>query len=178
MYEIIEAIWLILPAYAANGLAPFVKFLPNRHAIDSGYKLGKMPLFGQTKTWEGFLLGVFFACLVSFIQYLAKPFLPFHLAPQPLLIVEMTPLLGLVIGAGAMCGDLFGSFIKRRIGIKSGSPLPLLDQLDFLAGSLFLSSFFVSIKLEWIVWLAILTTLLHYTASFIGFKLGIKNQPW
>ena len=31
---------------------------------------------------------------------------------------------------GSLFGDMFMSFFKRRIGLKRGAPLPVVDQLD------------------------------------------------
>jgi CDP-diglyceride synthetase len=37
--------------------------------------------------------------------------------------------IGAIIGALAMVGDLFSSFVKRRLGLRSGSPALGLDQV-------------------------------------------------
>ena len=42
------------------------------------------------------------------------------------------PLIGFLLGFGALLGDALGSFIKRRMGIGRGKPAPILDQIDFL----------------------------------------------
>lgn len=178
LYSFVEALWFILPAYAANGLAPLVRFFPKRHPIDFGKRLAGRPVFGKSKTWEGFLIGIVLAGLIGWIQQIAYPWLPWELSPVQLDIIPMSPLLGLWIGFGAMSGDLFGSFLKRRFGLKPGDPAPLLDQLDFVFGSLLSLSLFFSIKPEWILWLVVLTPLLHWISSFLGFRLKLKSRPW
>ncbi len=179
LYTLVEAFWLILPAYAANGLTPFIGLKKKLHPIDGGRRFyDGRPVLGNGKTWEG----LFFACtisvLISIVQVVAYPYLPFYLSPVPLDIIPMNPLLGFFLGLGAMVGDITGSFIKRRLNIPRGGHAPILDQLDFLLGSLFFVSFFVRLKQSWIILLVVMTPLLHYSANFIGYKLGVKKQPW
>jgi CDP-2,3-bis-(O-geranylgeranyl)-sn-glycerol synthase len=174
---LIEAIWLILPAYAANGLVPLVRFFKT-HPIDFGKKFANRPLFGATKTWEGFIAGCFIAMAIATLEMFAFPYLPFDQAPITLTIVKMSPLLGFLLGFGAMTGDLIGSFIKRRLGIPSGKPAPILDQEDFLIFSLFFASAFIQLKWQWAVLLLIITPILHYIACIIGYILKVKKEPW
>src|SRR5207245_8076127 len=49
---------------------------------------------------------------------------------------------GIMIAMGTVLGDLVGAFLKRRIRIKPGSPLPIVDQLDFVFGGLLLGQVF------------------------------------
>lgn len=175
VYTLVEAIFLILPAYAANG---FVPILGGRRPIDFGRKFRGRPLFGPGKTWEGFASGVAIAVVISLVEMLALPYLPFSASPVPLTIVAMTPLLGFLLGLGAMLGDLAGSFIKRRLGIPRGGSAPLLDQEDFLVGGLLLASVAVIVKWEWVVLLLILTPIFHWIASYTGYLLRIKREPW
>jgi CDP-2,3-bis-(O-geranylgeranyl)-sn-glycerol synthase len=83
-----------------------------------------------------------------------------------------------MLGFGAMTGDSVGSFIKRRFDLKRGQKAPLLDQLDFLFGALLMASLFVTIKLEWIILLTVITPLIHLVASIIAYRLKVKKEPW
>ncbi len=178
LYSFIEALWLILPAYAANGLTPLIGKKGSLHRVDFGKRFMGEPLLGKGKSWEGLFFGSFVGALVATIQMLAFPYLPFEMSPLELMVVPMTPLLGLLLGAGALTGDVAGSFIKRRLGIKRGQSAPLLDQLDFLAGALLFSGVLVSVKLEWVIMLFVITPVIHIAASLIGFRAGIKKNPW
>jgi CDP-2,3-bis-(O-geranylgeranyl)-sn-glycerol synthase len=178
VFNLVEAIWLILPAFAANGLAPLVGLMNGLHPIDGGRKLGKRRLLGNGKTWEGLVFGSLVGMAIGAVEMLANPYLPWGLSEVPLTIVPMTPLLGLVLGFGSMAGDVAGSFLKRRMGRERGAPFPLLDQLDFLAGALIAASLLITIKLEWILLLAVLTPVLHLTANVIGYRIGVKKTPW
>ena len=182
IFTLVEGLWIILPAYAANGLAPLVKFKKNLHPIDGNKIFLGKPLFGFGKTWEGFFLGVFVAIIISIVEMLAFPYLPWQLSEEihgvTLNIIPMTPLLGFLLGFGTMFGDLCGSFIKRRLGLARGRPFPVLDQDDFVVGAFVFASFLVAIEISWIVLYLIITPIFHWIASFIGYKLKIKKEPW
>jgi len=175
IYSLIEAIWLILPAYAANSFAT----LPRGHRrMDFGRNLGGRPLFGQGKTWEGFLFGIAVAAAIAFIQQQAYPYLPWDASPVALSIVPMSAYLGILLGLGAMTGDLIGAFIKRRLNMKRGQSAPVLDQLDFIAGSLLVASLLITIQWEWIIVLAVLTPAVHLIANAGGYVLKVKKEPY
>jgi CDP-2,3-bis-(O-geranylgeranyl)-sn-glycerol synthase len=178
IFNLVEAFWLLLPAYAANGLIPLVGLKRNLHPIDGGRMLGKSRLFGDGKTWEGFFLGLVIAVIIATVEMLAFPYLPWELSVVPLMIVPMSPIIGLVIGLGAILGDLAGSFIKRRLNRPRGSPLPLLDQLDFLLGAFLFAAIIVPVKLEWVLLMMVITPVIHLTANLIGFRLRVKKTPW
>lgn len=83
------------------------------------------PAVSPNKTWAGLIGGVIVASLFAGLLH-AQAGLPFRLAAA-------TPLLG----ALAVLGDLYESWLKRRAGVKdSGSLLPghggVLDRLDGL----------------------------------------------
>lgn len=178
IYTLVEALWLVLPAYAANGLTPLVGLCKNLHPIDGRRKLWGQPLFGLGKTWEGLLFGTFIGGLIGLIEMLAYPYLPFGISPVSLNIVSMSPLLGLLLGFGAMSGDLAGSFIKRRLKIPRGKPAPILDQEDFLAGALAFSLLLISLDADSVILLAVITPVIHIVANGIGYLLKVKKQPW
>jgi len=178
IYGLVEAVWLILPAYAANGLAPLSKFLGRTHAIDGGRELRGNPIFGSGKTWEGFFVGVLSAVAVALIEQTAFPYLPWSLSTVQLQIVPMGWQTGLLLGVGTMFGDLCGAFVKRRLGLKRGHPVPGLDQLDFIAGSMFFVSIAVALRWEWVLILALLTPFVHLLANAIAYLLKVKKEPY
>lgn len=178
IYTLVEALYLILPAYAANGLTPLVGLRKGLHPIDGGKKFRGQQLFGEGKTWEGLVFGTLMGGLIGLVEMLAYPYLPFDISPVPLNIIPMSLFLGLLLGFGAMCGDLGGSFIKRRLKIPRGKPAPILDQEDFLAGALLFSLLLVAIEAGWVILLVVITPVIHITANILGYLLKVKKQPW
>lgn len=182
IFTFVEGLWILLPAYAANGLAPLVKFKKNLHPIDSNKKLGGKPLFGPGKSWEGLLVGVTVAVIIALVQQLAYPFLPWHLSEDihgvALYIAPMSSALGFLLGLGAMTGDLVKSFFKRRLGLDRGRPAPVIDQDDFVLGGFLFASLLVPIRFSWVILYLIITPIFHWIACFIGYKLGVKKEPW
>lgn len=175
IYTFVEAVWILWPAYGANGLCMLAR---GKRSIDGGRVWRGKQIFGSGKTWEGLLFGVFIGALVGTIQMLTYPFLPWGLSPVALSLVPMTPLIGALIGLGALLGDIGGSFIKRRLNISRGKPAPVLDQLDFIAGMLITLAIIYPVKWEWVAILAVMTPAIHITANFIAYKLKLKNVPY
>lgn len=181
IFTLVEGLWIILPAYAANGFAPLAKYFKT-HPIDMGRSIGGKRILGDGKSWEGLAIGVGIAVVISVIHMLAFPFLPWGLSEEvhgvTLNIVQMGPLLGLLLGIGAMMGDIVASFAKRRIGLARGSSVPVLDQDDFLLGAFIFASLIVAIEISWVILYMIITPLFHLLACVIGFKLKIKKVPY
>jgi CDP-2,3-bis-(O-geranylgeranyl)-sn-glycerol synthase len=68
------------------------------------------PLFGTSKTIRGIIVSLLVTALAA-----------------PILGLEWR--IGLLIGAAAMAGDLFSSFLKRRLGMPPSSRATGLDQI-------------------------------------------------
>jgi len=144
-------------------------------------------VLGPSKTWSGFLAGGFGAIPFGLIEawaILAAPpnwkLVPV-LAPSVLAAVPVVALLTF----GAMTGDAFGSFLKRRLGRESGTRTLLLDQLPFVLvpiglGFVAYPSVFVPVFVSgWgILWLLFFTLGLHTLFNWIGYKAGLKKVPW
>jgi phosphatidate cytidylyltransferase len=110
----------------------------------TGSTLGRhkmIPRISPKKTWEGTIGGVLLAVLTSCLF--------FHFWEAPLGRHGMTMghavILGLLLGAAAVVGDLAESLIKREAGVKDSShwlpghsgALDLIDSLLFTAPLLF-----------------------------------------
>lgn len=174
LFEIAYSLYFIMPAYLANA---FPVIFGGGHPIDGGRTLndGK-PLFGPHKTVRGFLAGLTTGAIVSFVFNAAFQYdLP----------------LGFMLSLGALTGDLLHSFIKRRLGIPAGSPLPVADQLDFVLGALFFSIFISHSQpplyvlpippptfLTTAVIVIIVTPPIHLLTNFLAYLVGVKKTPW
>jgi CDP-2,3-bis-(O-geranylgeranyl)-sn-glycerol synthase len=169
--EIFNAVWFILPAWIGNMLA--CTFGGGR-PIDGGRTfVDGYPILGKGKTVRGLAVGILSAIIVASLQSIVK--------------YTFDPLIfGFLMGSGAMLGDMVKSFFKRRLNIQSGRPLPLLDQLDFVAGALVMYYVFGPsvlrnfYPLTWtaIVIIVILTPLAHLSLNALGYKLGLKDVWW
>jgi CDP-2,3-bis-(O-geranylgeranyl)-sn-glycerol synthase len=83
-----------------------------------------------------------------------------------------------------MLGDIVAAFFKRRLGLKRGAPLFVIDQLDFVIGSWLLTMLLAP---EWfwenftptiILIVLIITPILHRLTNIIGYRIGAKREPW
>ena len=163
---IIKSLIFILPSYVANG-APVLssKLFTHRHPIDMGKVLwDSRRILGDGKTYEGFFIGLSAGILTGYVLEIVG----YH-------TVEGAAVLSL----GTMIGDIAGSFIKRRLNIKRGGKAPLLDQLTFLYFALLLYHVvFDKIEFTEVIFLSIITPLLHRFTNYIAYKLGLKDNPW
>jgi len=175
IYEIAYALWFILPAYIANA---FPVILGGGLAIDMGRKLpdGK-PIFGSHKTVRGFIAGLIAGILTSVVQTVA---LQYSTWSDFVLPFQFNILIGSMIALGALVGDLVHSFIKRRMGLVEGSPLPVADQLDFVLGAILFSLPVSSspLPLLTLVLVILITPPIHLLTNFTAYLLGVKKTPW
>lgn len=158
------ALWFILPAYVANA-TPVV--LGGGKQIDGGKKFTDgRPIFGAGKTWGGLVAGIATGTMIGLVQGLIAEDFSHYL------------LLGFLLALGALFGDLLGSFIKRRLGLKRGDAAPGLDQLGFVLVALLLASLVTLPRWEVILTILIITPPIHLITNFVGYKLGFKSRPY
>lgn len=175
---VVTAIWAMLPAYVPNNVAVLIGGGP---PIDGGRTWRGARLLGDGKTWRGLAGGTLAGLLLAIGLSAAVPsvndFLGLSLGGFPLAAAVALP-------AGAMLGDIAGSFVKRRTGRARGAAFPVLDQLDFVVGALGLA--FLGAP-RWaagtftpavVVAVVVLTPVLHFLTNGIGYALGLKQEPW
>ncbi|WP_048147117.1 CDP-2,3-bis-(O-geranylgeranyl)-sn-glycerol synthase [Pyrococcus abyssi] len=168
MNPIFEAFWYILPAYFANS-SPVV--LGGGTPIDFGKKWrdGRR-IFGDGKTWRGFFGGITVGTVVGTIQHLMFPGYYGSLK----LAVGVAFLLSL----GALVGDLIGSFIKRRLNMPRGYPAVGLDQWGFLISALCFAYPLRTIPTGEVLFLLVVTPVIHWLANVFAYRMKWKNVPW
>ena len=176
------AIYFMLPAYLANVSAlAFGGGTPVD--LKRNFTDGRR-LLGDGVTWRGTIIGIFIGTMVAIIQGLIFGYYGdvFSILPGWVTIEGLIPagaaewlFLGLALSVGALLGDAAGSFIKRRIKLERGRPAPVLDQLDFVVGALLLASLVVSIPLNLVVLIIIISMVLHLAANSIAYFLGMKD---
>lgn len=153
----------ILPAWVANG-APVI--FGGGRPVDLGRKLGGRRIFGDHKTIRGLATGILSGFIVAGAMSIYFPEL---LAT------------GILLTIGAHAGDLFGSFVKRRLNKKEGASWALFDQYLFLAFALLFALPFVSgtqLSLPGAVVIVVLTGMLHKATNVMAHRAKIKKVPW
>jgi hypothetical protein len=119
-FELVDVLYyvvvlqLLILLMLANGAPVVAKRIFGKNfaqPLDWNIKfVDSQPLFGTSKTIRGILAAI---SITS--------------AAAPLL--GLSPLIGLVVATTAMAGDLFSSFLKRRIGLQPSSKAVGLDQI-------------------------------------------------
>ena len=179
-------VWLFLPAMIPNTTAVYFG-KKSKTKIDFGKTWRGKRIFGDGKSWGGFFGGAITGVLLGF------------------LIIGIDNLFGvgdnggygpywsnlgvlICLAFGSLLGDLTGAFIKRRLGMERGQKAPILDQYDFVAGSLLLTfAFFPSFIIDnyidgWhiaaLIFILLITFFLHRVVNIIGYLMGVKKEPW
>ncbi len=149
----IDSLWYILPAYIAN-MSPVI--FGGGKPLDFNKKFvdGKR-ILGNHKTIKGFVAGVICGTAMG--------------------IAQGRVLQGILLSLGAMIGDIVGSFIKRRLNIEEGGPVPLLDQEGFLIFSILLTYPIENIGIYSVIFLLFLTPLLHKGTNVVAYYLKLKE---
>lgn len=170
---ITKAVWLMLPAYIAN---PTAVVFGGGTPIDFGknWRDGKR-ILGDGKTFRGLIGGTACGIIVGVMQMNV---------PSQWSLGSFTLTAIITLSFGALLGDMMKSFFKRRAGFERGAELPLIDQLDFVAGAWVLTYIFDPVWFSdnftfWIIiTVLILTPLLHRLTNIIGYYIKLKKEPW
>lgn len=163
---LMQMLALMVPCYVANASPVVVaRLVKRRHPLDFGRKfIDGRRVLGDGKSIEGFFAGILSGSLAGWFMSL------WGIGSLPG---------AAVLSIGTMLGDAFGSFVKRRLGLERGAPVPLLDQLAFLLTAMLLYWFFIdTINFVIAVILVIITPPIHMISNFFAYKLGLKSEPW
>ncbi len=123
-------------------------------------------ILGKNKTFRGFFFGWIIGILVGLVEGFVFGFVQYSF-----MFSILTPL-------GALCGDLAGAFIKRRLNIDPGGLFPVVDQVDFAVGAIFFSLPLAFVTLDLAVAVMLITPPIHLFTNFLAFKLKLKSNPW
>jgi hypothetical protein len=112
--QLLHILQLLVLMTLANGTPIVAKKIFGRHfsfPLDAGtIFFDGRPLFGPSKTIRGILISVFITT-----------------ASAPLIGLDLT--IGAIVAGAAMAGDLFSSFVKRRLNSPPSSQALGLDQV-------------------------------------------------
>jgi CDP-2,3-bis-(O-geranylgeranyl)-sn-glycerol synthase len=174
--EFIKALLIIFPAYAANGFPPLANGKKPMDLKKNWFDRNR--IFGNGKTFEGFALGLFIGFLIGALEAYLYPDLNAYAMQFGVTLPLINLFIGFMISLGALCGDLGGSFIKRRFRLKRGADFPLLDQWNFIIGAVLFAMWFTEITVWMLLIMLLITPLVHRIANIIAHKLKIKKEPW
>ena len=169
--NILDLILFLIPPYLANS-TPVVFGGGATIDMNKRWSDGRR-IFGKSKTIKGFISGVLFGTIGGILIALVYPISYF---PN-----ENAQMIGsFLLSLGTMCGDLMGSFIKRRINVQEGKQFVLDSWLFIVIAIIFTipvltKEFYDPLGLGIIL---ILTVILHPLTNRIANALGIKKVPW
>ena len=154
---------LLLLIIIANGAPIIGQYLLQhrlRYSIDGGIPLfDGRPVLGPTKTFRGVIFSIVFTA--SFSPVLGLPLKT-----------------GLIIAALAMLGDIFSSFIKRRLGYPPSAMALGLDQIPESLFPLLVVFRQYHIAIEDVFFLVLTFIVVELVVSRILFRFHIRNKPY
>lgn len=154
---------LLLLLALANGTPVIInEFLGRRlsYPMDGGVKfVDGQPLFGSSKTIRGILFSVLATA-----------------AGAPVVGLEWK--IGMAIGSVAMAGDLFSSFLKRRMRLLAGSKATGLDQVPESLFPLLACRHTLSLSVLDIAVAVAFFFLGEVLLSILFYKLHLRERPY
>jgi CDP-2,3-bis-(O-geranylgeranyl)-sn-glycerol synthase len=173
LIEILKLIYFLLPAYFADMAPVFFKksLLSLDKPLDYGLKLRRHDIFGPHKTVRGVIVGIVVGTIVFYFQKALG-------IDSIIKYEEYSMLLGFLLSAGAISGDLVKSLIKRRLNISAGSSFYIADQADAVIGALFFASLILDFTWFQISFMIISTVIFKIMINHLAFYLHIRNEKW
>ena len=163
LYDLLIAVYVAIPTYVANSTPVLLGGGP---PIDRGREfVDGRRIFGTNKTVKGFTYGLLLGSAAGLAE--AILFRNYLLVPA-----------GILASLGALLGDLLGAFLKRRLDIQPGHPLPVVDQLDFILGALVLVSPLLNVTTGAVLILVIATVPIHLFSNAVAYMLRLKKRLW
>lgn len=154
---------LLLLIIIANSTPVFIRFCLEKRldtALDFGLMLADgQRLFGASKTWRGLAGASLTTALAAWL--LGYP-----------------ALIGCAVALLALLGDLFSSFIKRRLAMQPGSMALFLDQIPESLLPAFILMHEFALSLKEIAFLVIGFIIIELVLSRIFFMLGVRKSPY
>ena len=117
------------------------------------------PVFGNSKTLRGLLGSLLVTTAIA-------------------LLLDLPPAIGLLIATGAMAGDLFSSFVKRRLGMRPSSQAIGLDQIPEALFPLLLVMQEFQLSITAVLSATLIFVLLEMTLSPLLHKLHLRDTPY
>lgn len=183
----IGALWLFAPLLFAAGVAAVVQkrnwLRWARRPVDGGRTWRGRRIFGDNKTWRGFLVAVVASAAFATLQARGLVDVAADLRAVDWAEIPAAPF-GAAMGLGAMLGELPNSFVKRRLDIAPGTTTTgarsvlfyLWDQIDLLTGAWPSIWPWVQPSLLLVAASFALALLVHPLLSLIGWLVGARTS--
>lgn len=156
-----------------------------RVPLDGGVTWRGVPIFGENKTWAGFVvLPVALALTFAGLRWAVEWSPTWREGVWPLSVGEYA-ILGGWTGLGFMIGELPNSFIKRRLGVAPGAAPRsgvmrlfgfVVDRLDSITGAFVAQAIVVPVGGWYAVYLLLVGPGLHWGFSALLYYLGVKGR--
>jgi len=180
MILILKVFFLMLPAYFSNMAPVFVK---NKFSfldvpVDFNKSFFGQPIFGRNKTIRGFLAGIIFSIIIVALQ---KLLFQYNFIREISLINYSQVnifFLGFLFGFGALFGDLIKSFFKRRFEIIPSDSVKIIDQLDYVVGSLFFISIVYIPPVDIIILVMVVSLILTIVFNHLAYYFHFRKEKW
>jgi CDP-archaeol synthase len=133
-------------------------------------------LFGRNKTWRGALVMLTGVLLATGVFW---GWMPDSIQDESWLVV------GALIGAGTVLGELPNSFLKRRLGIAPGErrltpggvALIVYDQADFVPAIAIALLPVWTMPLDTLVLGFVAVAAIHFGVNVVGYWIGARTAP-
>jgi hypothetical protein len=180
-----KARWVFLPVLgAALAHAPVLRFdllRALKRPIDGGATLRGRRVLGDNKTWRGAAAmsgGVLAATVLLWRSEWYRQRLPAEIRNAP------PALVGALLGASVVVGELPNSFAKRQLDIAPGdqrkSPagvaISLFDQADFVLAAWLLLLPVYRMSAREAIGVAAVVTSIHLPMNVIGYAIGARES--
>lgn len=177
---LLKIILFLLPAYFAN-MAPILvknKFLFINIPVDFNKTLFGQPIFGKNKTVRGFIAGIIASIGIVWIEQML-----FHFDfMKKLSLINYDQqnflILGFLFGFGTLFGDLIKSFFKRRLKIDPGQSIKIIDQIDYVVGSLFFISVVYVPSLDIVILSIFISLILTIMINHLAYYFHFRDEKW
>lgn len=165
----LQITWIFLPPAFAN-MAPVLFQKINFLNTSINKKL-----FGDHKTYRGFFFGALLSIIIAFLQSRMSALTKRIelLDYQSINIIVF----GLLVAIGALLADLLKSYLKRKFKIRPGKSLPILDQIDWIIGAIIVLSFYINLKIDFILYSILILGTLHFLTNIVSYHLKIRKTP-
>jgi CDP-archaeol synthase len=161
--QILIVLKLLILLSVANGVPVIAKRIMGGHLawpLDGGVRfVDGHPLFGASKTIRGAVLAVATTGVAA-------------------LLLGLTISTGLIVGAGAMAGDLLSSFIKRRLALQPSSRATGLDQIPESLGPVLMCWHELDLTAADVVAVVGIFLVGEIVLSRVLFQLKIRDRPY